>query len=247
MSCCSVACSLFSMLFSFPSLCFSCLFICFFGFLWRKWHIFSTSTPPKHPSSKTQTLQERSVSPTASSLLFTIGLQTALNFCCLLTGPSDVCICTTARKWKESLTLCCCYVFNNNDVSYSFGAWPLLLVTSLGHGYWRRLWFAWMVCFCCLLLWSLFFLLLFVSSVMWSLLKDELSLMRPFLLPEGLDKQEKYRSYAGENRCFVLWVDSAWSEYRHILQSRANARPCSGASKHCKKMVVLTSEGVLLI
>lgn len=35
------------------TVCFSCLFICFFGFLLRKWHIFSTSTPPIRPSSKT--------------------------------------------------------------------------------------------------------------------------------------------------------------------------------------------------
>jgi len=101
-------CCLFALqdAFHFPfTVCFSCLFICFFGFLLRKWHIFSTSTPPNRPSSKTQTRQERSVSPTASSDFFAIGLQTALNLYYLLTGPSDVCLCTTARKWKESPSL----------------------------------------------------------------------------------------------------------------------------------------------
>lgn len=106
-----LVCCLFTLqgAFHFPfTVCFSCLFICFFGFLLRKWHIFSTSTPPNRPSSKTQTLQERSVSPTASFLIFAIGLHTALNFYYLLTGPSDVCLCTTARKWKESPSLCWC-------------------------------------------------------------------------------------------------------------------------------------------
>lgn len=106
MSCHSVACSLFRMLFTFHSLSVSLVYLfAFFGFLLRKWHIFSTSTPPNRPSSKTQTRQERSVSPTASSDFFAIGLQTALNLYYLLTGPSDVCLCTTARKWKESPSL----------------------------------------------------------------------------------------------------------------------------------------------
>lgn len=106
-----------TLLLGHSSRCFSlsvhCLFLLsiyllFWIFLLRKWHIFSTSTPPNRPSSKTQTLQERSVSPTASSLIFAIGLQTALNFYYLLTGPSDVCLCATARKWKERPSLCWC-------------------------------------------------------------------------------------------------------------------------------------------
>lgn len=105
----SVPCSLFKMLLTFHSLSVSLVYLfAFLVFLLRKWHIFSTSTPPNRPSSKTQTLQERSVSPTASSLVFAIGLQTALNFYYLLSGPSDVCLCTTARKWKESPSLCWC-------------------------------------------------------------------------------------------------------------------------------------------
>lgn len=39
---------------------------------------------------------------------------------------------------------------------------------------------------------------------MWSLLKDELSLMRCFLPSAGLDKQEKYKSHPGENCSFFI-------------------------------------------
>lgn len=205
MSCHSVACSLFKMLFTFHSLSVSLVYLfAFFGFLLRKWHIFSTSTPPNRPSSKTQTLQERSVSPTASSLFLAIGLQTALNFYCLLTGPSDVCLCTTARKWKEIPSLLMLSFFNNSNVFYSFGAWPLRPITSLSHGYWLRLWVAWTVCFCFLLLWRLFFWLLFVSCVVWTLLKDEYPLIRCFLSPAELDKQEKHKSQTGKNCSFLL-------------------------------------------
>lgn len=103
----SAPCSLFKMLLTFHSLFVSLVYLfAFLVFLLRKWHIFSTSTPPNCPSSKAQTLQKRSVSPTASSLVFAIGLQTALNFYYLFSGPSDVYM--TTRKWKESPSLCWC-------------------------------------------------------------------------------------------------------------------------------------------
>lgn len=62
-----------------------------------------------------------------------------------------------------------------------------------------------------LLLFAAFVLVLFMvvcQFVLWSLLEDEYPLMRRFLPPAGLDKQEKYKSHPGENCSFLLREES---------------------------------------